>query len=154
MMGKTARWMRLLGYDVTYFTGQTDKKLMEKAEKENRLILTRDTHLATERAPDQCFLVHSTDFMEQLKKIIERFPLDFNKTFLSRCPHCNVMTETVSKEEVWDRLPPKVKQWATTFKVCPKCHHVYWDGTHVRDMLRILKEKIGIEIHPENWNPP
>jgi len=144
--------MGLLGYDVIYFRGQKDEQLMEIALREGRTIITRDTHLALERDPVHSFHIKTIDFRNQLQAVTEAFPLDFNRTFLSRCTHCNVPTERVSRQEVIDELPPKAKEWASVFFRCPGCGKLYWDGTHIPAMLRRLKEDIGLEIDPVNWH--
>ena len=45
MVGKLARWLRLLGFDVSYYSKIEDAKLIELAANENRIILTRDHEL-------------------------------------------------------------------------------------------------------------
>ena len=150
MLGKLGRWLLLLGYDVEYFRGEKDEEMIALSKKEDRIIITRDTHLALERFPEKSFLVKSTRFWEQLGRVIRSFPLDFSKTFMTRCPRCNVLTKPVRKEDVIGELPEKVKTWATVCFRCPECGHLYWDGTHAIEMMRLLKENLGIEFEPEN----
>ena len=45
MLGKLARWLRMLGHDVTYNVELDDNVLLEVAKKENRVLLTRDLEL-------------------------------------------------------------------------------------------------------------
>ncbi|MEJ2242600.1 MAG: DUF5615 family PIN-like protein [Candidatus Bathyarchaeota archaeon] len=45
MLGKITRWLRMLGHDVNYFRSTDDKKLVELAKKEKRVLLTRDREL-------------------------------------------------------------------------------------------------------------
>ena len=49
MLGKLARWMRVLGCDVEYFPSIGDRELVELAARSGRLILTRDTLLVRRR---------------------------------------------------------------------------------------------------------
>lgn len=45
MLGRFARWLRLLGFDTFYSNKVSDTALLKIAKEENRLVLTRDTHL-------------------------------------------------------------------------------------------------------------
>ena len=45
MLGKLARWLRMLGQDVMYSTELNDSALIEVAKKENRVLLTKDLEL-------------------------------------------------------------------------------------------------------------
>ena len=144
MLGKLGRWMSLLGYDVVYFRGHSDEELIQAAGAEQRIIITRDTHLALEGCPKRCFLIKTIHFWEQLKRIVEAFPMDFSKTFLSRCNHCNCIVEEVKKEEILGELPEKVKEWATKFYRCPCCEKLYWNGTHPIHIARLLEENLDL----------
>ncbi len=46
MVGKLARWLRVLGLDVSYSNNYEDDEIIDIAESEDRVILTRDTGLA------------------------------------------------------------------------------------------------------------
>ena len=42
MLGRLARWLRLLGYDALYWRDGSDEALIAAAQAANRLIVTRD----------------------------------------------------------------------------------------------------------------
>lgn len=147
MLGKLGRWMLFLGYDVIYYKGYSDEDLIQSAQNSGRTIITRDTHLALEKYPQNAFLLKTIHFWEQLKQITRAFPLDFSKTIFSRCSHCNTILERVKKEEVVSLLPEKVEKMATDFSRCPSCSHLYWNGTHTLHIQQLLKEKAGIETN-------
>ena len=42
MVGKLARWLRVLGLDVSYSNKYEDDEIIDIAESEDRVILTRD----------------------------------------------------------------------------------------------------------------
>ena len=48
MLGRLARWLRILGYDVSYESSISDNDLIARAIHEHRIILTMDRKL-TER---------------------------------------------------------------------------------------------------------
>ena len=45
MLGKLARWLRMLGHDVIYLVEFDDSELLELAKKEERVLLTKDLDL-------------------------------------------------------------------------------------------------------------
>ncbi|MBI5187436.1 MAG: DUF5615 family PIN-like protein [Nitrospinae bacterium] len=45
MLGRLAKWMRILGCDVECFPGMEDGELVELALAEGRVLITRDTLL-------------------------------------------------------------------------------------------------------------
>jgi uncharacterized protein with PIN domain len=46
MPGKLARWLRVMGVDVIHDPRRIDAHLLQYAERESRVLLTRDRHLA------------------------------------------------------------------------------------------------------------
>ncbi len=53
MVGKLARWLRLLGHDVRYERCLEDSLLVTDAAEEGRVVLTRDRKLVERRAYEQ-----------------------------------------------------------------------------------------------------
>jgi hypothetical protein len=45
MLGRLAKWMRIIGCDVEYFSEISDNEISERAFHSGRIILTRDTML-------------------------------------------------------------------------------------------------------------
>ncbi|MBW2661546.1 MAG: hypothetical protein JRD93_06075, partial [Deltaproteobacteria bacterium] len=45
MLGRLAKWMRIIGCDVEYFSEISDNEISERAFHSGRVILTRDTML-------------------------------------------------------------------------------------------------------------
>lgn len=48
MLGRLAKWLRILGFDTLFLTDVPDEEILKKARGENRIILTRDRALAKE----------------------------------------------------------------------------------------------------------
>ena len=145
MLGKLARWMSHLGYDVVYKIHDKDADLIEEAKKTGRIIITRDTKLVKENPRISC-LVHSTVLWEQLKEVLESFPIDVKKNLFSRCSHCNTRVNRVDKKLVEDRLPPLVRQTQEIIYLCPCCGKIYWHATHVEHFKKLLKQHLGIDV--------
>ncbi|RJQ54773.1 MAG: hypothetical protein C4526_04880 [Nitrospiraceae bacterium] len=146
MLGRLARWLRLLGYDTLYYPAIEDRILLHIAEKEDRVLLTRDTRLVKVRGITEFLLLEENDTFEQLKKVIKAFNLlgthpIFSDTenmgcvprlsrLYSRCSLCNTLLEDVPKEQAREHVPEYVYQTSGSFKKCPHCNKFYWKGTH------------------------
>jgi uncharacterized protein len=135
MVGKLARWLRVLGVDVLYSSVAEDDEIVRIAEAEDRIILTRDVGLHGRRMRTRCVLIDSTDYQEQIRQVIAAFDL---KTFdvFSRCLECNTPLVSLCKEAAFERVPRFVYETQDRFATCPSCNRVYWHGTHVDRMLR------------------
>src|SRR4029077_11388335 len=92
MVGKLARWLRVLGFDVLYSNRYDDDEIIRISDEENRLILTRDVQLAARRPPNQCLLIKSGDHKDQIQQVIGSLDLKESKAF-SRCLECNTRLE-------------------------------------------------------------
>jgi len=138
MLGKLARWLRVIGQDVTYGPHLTGYGLIRAARRERRLILTRDRGLAKKHPPDY-LLIQSDRFREQLKQVVQEYRLDPLKEAFTRCVECNSLLEPVAKEAVADKVPPYVFSTQEKFSFCPTCRRIYWPATHQQKMLEELK---------------
>jgi uncharacterized protein with PIN domain len=136
---KLGRWLRMLGFDAAYYPISSDDELIKIASSEDRIILTRDHHFRERKA--RCFMVESTDPVEQVRDVIEAFKLRVSrKRFLSRCLECNVPIEEVeNRSEIKDLVPPYVYKTQEEFCRCPVCGKVFWKGTHVENMSNKLE---------------
>lgn len=144
MLGRLARWLRVLGCDVEYFTEISDKEIAERAEREGRVILTRDTLLVRRRkVRDNHFFVEGDHYPDQLRQVVRRFGIDPHGGFLTRCVECNAVLEDSSRESVRDEVPPYVFEMQEAFKICPSCRRIYWPATHRERMVEKLEEIFG-----------
>jgi len=126
MLGSLARWLRMLGYDSFYNRDAGDAELFEIAEKENRIILTRDKELA-ERG--QGYFVPSTSLEDQLAAVGRRYGLSFRPDRI-RCSVCNGELDGIEAAEVRELVPKKSLDNSTEFWRCGDCGKIYWNGTH------------------------
>ncbi len=127
MLGKLARWLRLLGYDTLYIHDD-DVILAARARAEQRILLTRD-HELSERKGLQTILVASGKLEEQLTQILTTVgPLPPDTP--PRCMECNVPLIEISREEAQIEVPPYVAQTQEHFRRCPQCRRIFWHATH------------------------
>ncbi|GBD99210.1 hypothetical protein BMS3Abin07_01244 [bacterium BMS3Abin07] len=141
MLGKLAKWMRIIGCDIEYFPCITDDELIEKACRGNRLILTRDTLLIKRRkVRDNYFFINGNSYRDQLRQVVRELPVDPFAGILTRCLICNEGLTPVDKTSVRDKVPPYVFKTQDTFETCPSCGRIYWGATHKEQMLKQLKD--------------
>lgn len=139
MLGKLAKWLRILGYDTVYYSGGDDEGIVLVAAAEDRLILTRDTRLVKRLARDRHLFIRDNDSMAQLAQVVSELGLDApGEGFLTRCTVCNGALDSVDKAEVRGLVPEYTFSDANVFLRCPSCGRLYWEGTHkVRILARL-----------------
>ncbi len=138
MVGKLARWLRVLGVDVAYSNTYEDDEIIRIATAENRVVLTRDTSLAARRSAVRFVLIESDDYRAQIDQVVRAFGMTDFEIF-TRCLECNALLEPISKESVFERVPPYVYLTQERFAVCPSCNRVFWHGTHADQMLKRIR---------------
>jgi uncharacterized protein len=143
MLGKLARWLRTLGFDVEYEKDIDDSELVERAVREGRIILTRDTLLIKRRRIRGGYIfIESDSIGEQLRQLSAIYGTGFER-FLTRCLRCNALLEGVPRSGIEDKVPPYVYNTREKFMRCPRCGRIYWAGTHREKMLKALSRLLG-----------
>lgn len=133
MLGKLARWLRILGYDTAYERYVRDDVLIERVMRENRWVLTRDRYLARRKlARDRLTLLHSDRVPDQLRQLMIELHLDFTlgDETPCRCADCNLVLEPMTQERAAPQVPPFVAGSHNKFSHCLGCGRIYWPGTH------------------------
>lgn len=132
MLGRLAKWLRLLGYDAAYENEIDDWELVRRAGYEDRMLLTRDREIMKRwqvvRGRVKASLVTADKVDDQLLEVIGRFGLRPQPE--ARCPEDNSVLKPLPREEARDRVPPYVFQTQEDFRACPVCRRVYWKATH------------------------
>lgn len=143
MLGRLARWLRIMGYDTSYSSFISDRELIKKGREEKRIILTRDTNLIKCKLVKDYLFIKSDNLEEQIRQVGAccnvpppcTVPLPF-----SRCLLCNQEIREVKKEKIKDKVPPYVYKTQDRFAWCPQCGRIYWEGTHVERAKKRLSE--------------
>jgi uncharacterized protein with PIN domain len=138
MLGRLAKWLRLLGYDTVYDNAASDPELARRSRAEGRILVTRDRELSARRGL-RTLLIRSEKLEEQVEEVRDAFASP-SPTPLSRCAVCNAELETVSPADVVSLVPPYVLKTQSEFRRCPGCGRVYWPGTHLEEMQKQMKE--------------
>jgi len=140
MLGRLAKWLRLLGYDTAYDNAATDPELARRARAEGRVLLTRDRELSARRGL-RTLLIQSEVLEEQVREVQDALGSPPHPP-LSRCAECNAVLEPVSPAEVADRVPPYVLRTQTEFRRCSGCGRIYWPGSHIQAMRSRIEQFI------------
>jgi len=143
-VGKLAKWLRMMGYDIRFFNGNADSEMVAIAVAESRVILTRDRQIAERRSAAsgqlKVCLFGTSEPIEQIQQLIKLHRLKADFKPFSLCIECNMALEVIKKEQVKDRVPPYVLETQQGYMECPGCHRVYWRGSHYQAMCRRIKE--------------
>jgi uncharacterized protein with PIN domain len=143
MLGKLTRWLRMLGQDVKYSTQLDDDELVAMAEKEHRILLTRDTDLykrASAKGVGAFYVAGKTE-AEKLAELAERFGISLTIDLSrSRCPRCNAKILLTPKEKIAGKVEKNTFSFYSEFWECPSCGHVYWQGAHWKGIRATLEE--------------
>jgi uncharacterized protein with PIN domain len=145
-VGKLVGWLRMMGFDTVFFTGEDDSAMVRQALAEERVLLTRDTAIMKRRVVNsgrlKAVLFTTEDHEQQMAHLLAEFDLHAQVHPFTRCLEDNQSLIARSPEEVKDRVPPYVFKTQEQYMECPLCHRVYWRGTHWAAMQRKL-EKIA-----------
>ena len=141
MLGRLARWLRILGYDTIYCRDVEDERLVEMAIEKGAILLTRDTRIRERKRLPELSFVTSDKLVDQLRELIDRHGLVVDEgKLLSRCVVCNARLRAAGMEAVAGRVPEFVLHTCPFFRQCPSCERVYWGGSHPSRIRAVLDE--------------
>lgn len=142
MLGRLARWLRILGYDTEYRSDLSDNELLTAAAKENRILLTRDKNLNRKAMLNniESHLLESVSLTDWLASLKRRYDMDLKLDKIKpRCSLCNGLLNEASSEIALDTLPAGVRAKHSRHWSCPGCLKVYWRGSHWENMSELLQ---------------
>ena len=146
MLGTLCRYLRFMGYDTVSANSlssgniQEDTLLLRIAQKEGRMLLTRDRELAA-RAGTNGVLVRPDDVMGQVRQLLNTGLID-GALRMTRCSLCNTELREATPDEIAGADYAPSDNGGFTFFFCPSCRKLYWDGSHGKH----LADRIGLEL--------
>ena len=147
MLGKLAKWLRIMGFDTLYDPRIEEKDLMNLAEKEGRVVLTRNQKFGRKRYRASLIFVENNDPGLQAKEVISRLNLTISRsTLLKRCLKCNHKLKAMLREKAADEVPEYIFRVHQEFFLCPQCRKIFWAGTHHENMAREITRYLGEEM--------
>jgi uncharacterized protein len=139
-LGKLARNLRLLGFDVAYEQKANDQQLLDLMIGENRALLTRDRRLLMHAIVQNGYCPRSQDADEQTIEVVRRFKLLELIAPFTRCLLCNAPLEDSAKADIIEELEPLTKIYYEQFRRCPRCRQIYWPGSHFAKLQKRLEK--------------
>ena len=142
-LGRLAKWLRILGFDSDISSEGSVRGVIINALREDRVILTRN-HLFSSGRAVPLVQITSDYVQEQVSQVIKALHIPVKPDALfTRCVLCNEKLIAAEKTEAAAFVPEYVFETQEKFYKCPKFRHIYWQGTHwknVEDALaRITK---------------
>jgi len=138
MLGRAAKWCRILGIDSLFYEGGSDSELLERAKKGKLVLLTRDVRLAerAKKAKVRCILVESADTDEQVAQIIKGSGIEPGFPESTRCPVCNGILKKATKKQMKGKVPEDILKGKGMLWECAGCGKAYWEGSHWKNIKR------------------
>lgn len=141
-LGRLAKWLRILGFDTEYTKDTGTSSLIIRSLRDERLILTRNHRLLQNKGV-KIVLLKSEELKGQLAEALKALNIKPDSAMMfTRCTLCNIELTPVAKEKIKDRVPEYVFETQETFLACPKCRRLYWQGTHLGHIKKIMDQII------------
>ena len=133
MLKKLASNLRNIGLDaVMAQETMKPKEIVQLAEAEDRIILTRDRKVMDCKKTKPLIKIISSDAFMQLTQVVDLLNIKVtNKDLLSRCVKCNAKEiECIGFEEAQKELKWENEETNTIkdFWRCMECKQIYWEG--------------------------
>ena len=133
MLAGLARWLRAAGHDTALAKpGERDRALVERAEREGRVFLTRDRAVPQIRSGAEVWVLPAAGIDAEARALKDR-GVDWLLAPFTRCQVDNTGLEPASAEDLL-RMPEESRVLPGPHRACPVCRRVYWPGSHVRRM--------------------
>ncbi|KAG5558880.1 hypothetical protein RHGRI_008735 [Rhododendron griersonianum] len=149
MVEGLAKHLRCVGIDaaVPYSKKPETRRLIDQAQREKRVLLTRDVKLLRHEylLENQIYRVKSLLKNEQLLEVIETFQLKISEDHLmSRCTKCNgsfiqkplTTEEAVEAAKGFQVIPNCLFNKNLEFWQCMDCNQLYWEGTQYHNAVQ------------------
>jgi uncharacterized protein with PIN domain len=147
-LGGLAKWLRFCGFDATLLRLAPDKPGSWPPPKPQTHILTRQAACQRLKRPD-LMVLDAPGPEGQLTEVLRRLNLaPRHLKPLSRCRHCNELLAPLERSLAQGRVPDHVFLHHRRFYECPRCHRVYWPGSHIRGITGALRDQL------EHLEPP
>jgi len=153
MFGRLTRFLRIFGYDTVYANDLEDyfqvnpvpdDKLLEYAEQNNRILITKD-YLLHKKIRDKSILLEGEGVYNYLKQLKIKLDLSYNFNMkIARCSICNFeLTGVDDKNSIKNFVEPETFKYNDDFYQCTNsnCKKIYWKGTHIENIIDQLKKK-------------
>ena len=138
MLHGLGRWLRAAGYDTVIAEGGIpDRELARRCAGEDRILLTKDRHLATAAGIAPVVLVKGKSIGETARALRTALDIDWEHAPFSRCIVDNRPLEP-APSYLATEVPERSRADGCPLRMCPECGRLSWLGGHVRRMQQRL----------------
>ncbi len=146
MLGNVARDLRLLGYDAEFRPDLPDPALLGLAQREGRVLVTRDRALARRARNVRCVWVEAADPAEQTREALAGLPPHRPPAAWTRCLACNGLLRPASEAEAQGVPDHIALRHRGALVACDRCGRIYWPGTHAPRLAERLRRLRGAAL--------
>lgn len=131
-VGRLARWLRTISYNAILLRVKDDRKIIDLALSEDRVVLTKNTQLI-KRNPIttgifRTMLIRQDEPDEpkdQLVDIMRELYLNVEAIPFPLCIGCNQRLIPQDKNDMKHIVAPHISEIQHKYTECPQCHHSY-----------------------------
>ena len=139
-LGGLARWLRAAGYEAAWSADITDDELVREAQRLGAVALTTDSLLMERRVfrdgqVPSVWVPPSLRPLGQLELVFKELRLSLRA---SLCMNCGGPLQSVDKEAMRERIPPRTYRWLDQYFQCGRCGQLFWHGTHWQNIQNRL----------------
>ncbi len=153
MLGKLARILRMSGHDVEFVREGEPLAIAAQARADGRVLLTRDTRVVRHPEVGEHLFVRSNYPFHQARQVVRALGLELSPTFRF-CVEDNGRLTPATPESVAGEVPPFVLAGQTSFLRCERCRRVFWQGTHLDGMRRLIAALEGAPLVADEDDAP
>lgn len=139
-LGNIVKYMRLLGFDLYYDSLLSTRRIIDISKREDRVILTQNRKLLKFKDVTRGIFIRSGTTTEQIRRIIDYLDIRDKIKPFSRCLRCNTVLNSVPKEKILDKIPPRAKELCDEYVQCQSCDKIFWKGTPFIKMKKIVTQ--------------
>src|SRR5574339_63147 len=145
MLGKIARKLRIFGFDTVYDSNLADVNILNSPIYIGRIVLTSDKELFNRCKKKQIdtILTYKETEIENLVTIFRALNIKYINlpTVPYLCTSCNGKLDRISDNSlINNKLSDKLLQSHKIFYKCTKCRKIYWAGSHMKQISRLVNE--------------
>lgn len=137
-VGKLAKWLRIMGYDVSHLSLHKPEQIRSMI-KEGRRLLTKNSRCALRC--EEALLIRSDHVAEQLRQLRNEGCIKADRTlWFTRCMLCNEVLLDASPQDAGENVPDYVfLENPSGIRSCPSCRRFFWPGSHKQKMIAQLE---------------
>lgn len=138
-LNKLARHLRMAGFDTLCEPEWDDDRIVACSIGERRTILTRDKGMLRRSEVERGYFVRAIASEEQLAEVLRALQLEALVQPFTRCRECNAVLQDATPDDVQAYVPERIRVLYPSYRRCPRCGRVYWQGSHFERMRELLE---------------